>query len=100
MEVHKQKRGQINVGVMGGSGPLDAVSKALHETEFLGYETIEAEAELKFIIAQKHLCDHFKEIGHEKEVTLILDRSPFYGAERCVSPLVHRSVIEAEIETN
>lgn len=65
--------------VMGDRGPVDAIKRALHETPFLGYETTEAEAELKFIVAQNRLCDHVREVGHQDSLTLVLDHSPFYG---------------------
>jgi len=71
-------RGAVQI-VMGDRGPVDAIKRALHETPFLGYETTEAEAELKFIVAQNRLCDHVHEVGHESPVILVLDRSPFYG---------------------
>jgi len=71
-------RGAVQM-VMGDRGPVDAIKRALHETPFLGYETTEAEAELKFIVAQNRLCDHVREAGHQDSLTLVLDRSPFYG---------------------
>nr|MCU0872561.1 alanine--tRNA ligase [Pirellulaceae bacterium] len=71
-------RGAVQI-VMGDRGPVDAIKRALHETPFLGYETTEAEAELKFIVAQNRLCDHVREVGHESPMTLVLDHSPFYG---------------------
>ena len=71
-------RGAVQI-VMGDRGPVDAIKRALHETPFLGYETIEAEAELKFIVARNRLCDSVREVGHDSPVTLVLDRSPFYG---------------------
>jgi alanyl-tRNA synthetase len=71
-------RGAVQI-VMGDRGPVDAIKRALHETPFLGYDTNEAEAELKFIVAQDRLCDHVREVGHESPMTLVLDSSPFYG---------------------
>lgn len=65
--------------VMGDRGPVDAIKRALHETPFLGYETTEAEAELKFIVSQNQLCDHVHEVGRENPLILVLDGSPFYG---------------------
>ncbi len=79
MEQHGETSGKVVHTVMGDKGPIDAIKKVLHETRFLGYETTEAEAELKFIVAQGQLCDHLAEVGHEKEVILVLNRSPFYG---------------------
>jgi alanyl-tRNA synthetase len=80
MEQHGEASGKVTHTVMGGEHhPLDAVKKVLHATEFLGYETTSAEAELKFIVAQHQLCDHVDEIGHDQPIELILDRTPFYG---------------------
>ena len=79
MEQHGEASGKVVHTVMGDKGPIDAIKKVLHETEFLGYETGDTQAELKFIVAQNQLCDHLKEVGHEKEVIVVLDRSPFYG---------------------
>jgi alanyl-tRNA synthetase len=61
------------------TGPVEALKRALHSTEFLGYETTEAEAEVKGIVAQNQLCDKVTEVGHEKPIIVVLDRSPFYG---------------------
>jgi len=79
MDEHRDRTGPIDHPVMGDKGPIDAIKKVLHETEFLGHETEDTQAELKFIVAQNQLCDHLKEVGHEKEVIVVLDRSPFYG---------------------
>src|SRR5688572_21922544 len=61
------------------TGPLDALKKAMHGTEFLGYATMEAEGKVVAIIAQDKLCDALDEIGHADPVVVVLDRSPFYG---------------------
>ena len=79
MTQHGEASGKVVHTVMGDKGPVDNIKKVLHETTFLGYETTEAEAELKFIVAQGHLCDHVAEVGHAKEIILVLNRSPFYG---------------------
>jgi alanyl-tRNA synthetase len=79
MTQHGEASGKVVHTVMGDKGPVDNIKKVLHETKFLGYETTEAEAELKFIVAQGHLCDHVAEVGHAKEIILVLNRSPFYG---------------------
>ncbi len=79
MDEHGEASGKQVHTVMGDRGPIDAVKKVLHDTPFLGYETIEAEAELKFIVAQNQLCDVLDEVGHDQPVTVILDRTPFYG---------------------
>lgn len=80
MEEHKRRTGTAVHTVMGDTGnPVDAVKKVLHRCEFIGYEATESEAEVKFIIAQGQLCDQLTEVGHDQQVVLILDRTPFYG---------------------
>lgn len=79
MAAHGEVSGKVAHAVMGDKGPVDAIKKVLHHVEFLGYEATEADAELKFIVAQDQLCDHLQEVGHSETVTLVLDRTPFYG---------------------
>ncbi|MCL6504805.1 MAG: alanine--tRNA ligase [Pirellulales bacterium] len=61
------------------TGPLDSLKKALHGTEFLGYETTEAQGRIVGIIAQDRLCEHVEEQGRGQPITVVLDRTPFYG---------------------
>ena len=80
MDEHRERTGTVVHVVMGETGnPIDAIKKAFHHTEFLGYETLESEAEVKFIVNQNQPLDHLVEAGTESLVTLVLDRSPFYG---------------------
>ena len=79
MRDHGEASGKVSHAVMGMHGPIDAAKKVLHEVQFLGYEALEAEVEIKFVVAQNQLCDHFQELGHESPALLILDRTPFYG---------------------
>jgi alanyl-tRNA synthetase len=77
-----EKHGAESAGdqfVIFKTGPIEALKRALHQTVFVGYETSEADAEIKGIVAQEHLCDELTEVGHAQPVTLVLDRSPFYG---------------------
>ena len=79
-EEHRVRTGTVVHTVMGDTGnPIDAIKKAFHHVEFVGYDTTEADAEVKFIIAQNQPCDQLREIGPESEATVILNRSPFYG---------------------
>jgi alanyl-tRNA synthetase len=78
MTEHGEKSGKI-ADVVFKTGPLEALKKALKHTEFLGYETTEASAEVRGIIAQDHLLDSLTEVGHENLVQVVLDRSPFYA---------------------
>ncbi len=75
-------------GEVSGSGekivfkqdPLDAVKKVRHGSRFLGYETTEVEgAEVVAIVAGNQLCDQADEIDSTRPITLVLDRTPFYG---------------------
>jgi alanyl-tRNA synthetase len=83
MEEHGEASGKVQHAVMGTRGPIDSLKRALHSTEFLGYETTEAEATIKGIIAGQpphdHLCDKMEEVGHKNPVRVVLDRTPFYG---------------------
>ncbi|HEY2412905.1 MAG TPA: alanine--tRNA ligase [Pirellulaceae bacterium] len=78
MEEHGEKSGKI-AEVVFKTGPIEALKKALKTTEFLGYETTEATAEIRGIVAQDHLLDELTEVGHEQAVQVVLDRSPFYA---------------------
>jgi alanyl-tRNA synthetase len=83
MEEHGEVSGKVQHAVMGTRGPIDSLKQALHATEFLGYETTEAETTIKGIIAgtapNDHLCDTMEEIGHTNLVRVVLDQTPFYG---------------------
>ena len=79
MEAHGTASGKAVHTVMGGGGPIDAIKKVLHETQFVGYDVTEAEAELKFIISQGQLCDSVASVEGDEILQVVLDRSPFYG---------------------
>jgi len=79
MEAHGQKSGAgRNVEVF-ATGPLDALKKTMHGSEFVGYDAIEAAGKVVGIIAQDSLCDSLVEVGHAAPVTVVLDQTPFYG---------------------
>ena len=61
------------------TGPVEALKKALHETEFVGYEASQIEAEIKGIIANDQLCDQLQAGGSDQTVTVVVDRTPFYA---------------------
>jgi alanyl-tRNA synthetase len=83
MDQHGETSGKLQHAVMGTRGPIDSLKQALHTTEFLGYDTTEADATVKGIIAGQpphdHLCDKIEEAGHRSEIRVVLDRTPFYG---------------------
>jgi alanyl-tRNA synthetase len=83
MEEHGEVSGKPQHTVMGAKGPIDSLKHALHSTEFLGYETTEAETVVKGIITGKpphdHLVDKLEELNHVEPVRVVLERTPFYG---------------------
>ena len=80
MEQHKKGSGSgAFLDAVMAEGPLDALRKTSGGTEFLGYESTEAEAEVVGIIAEKQLVDTMTEIGHATPIGVVLDRTPFYG---------------------
>ncbi|MEX0669232.1 MAG: alanine--tRNA ligase [Pirellulales bacterium] len=79
MEDHGLKSGAGTRAEVFTSGPLDALKKTMHGSEFVGYDIIEAEGKVIGIIAQDSLCDRLDEVGHAQPVTVVLDRTPFYG---------------------
>ncbi|NCX99320.1 MAG: alanine--tRNA ligase, partial [Planctomycetia bacterium] len=79
MEAHGQRSGAGRSVEVFATGPLDALKKTMHGTEFVGYDATEAAAKVVGIIAQAALCDSLVEVGHAVPVTVVLDQSPFYG---------------------
>ena len=57
MEAHGKKSGAGTRGEVFASGPLDALKKAMHGSEFLGYESVKVSGKLIGIIAQNRLCE-------------------------------------------
>jgi alanyl-tRNA synthetase len=61
------------------TAPIEALRKTMLGTEFLGYQTTEADGTVRGIIAQNELVEELSEVGHNDPIVLVLDRSPFYG---------------------
>ncbi|MBM4022748.1 MAG: alanine--tRNA ligase, partial [Planctomycetes bacterium] len=79
MEAHGQRSGAGRSVEVFTTGPLDALKKTMHGSEFIGYGTTAGEGRIVGIIAQGTLCDTLTEVGHAASVTVVLDRTPFYG---------------------
>lgn len=79
MEAHGQRSGAGRSVEVFATGPLDALKKTMHGSEFVGYDATEAAAKVVGIIAQGSLCDTLTEVGHAAPVTVVLDQTPFYG---------------------
>jgi alanyl-tRNA synthetase len=79
MEEHGRVSGAGSRIEVFATGPLDSLKKTMHGSDFLGYDTLEAQGRVVAIVAQDRLCDRLEEVGHERQVTVVLDRTPFYG---------------------
>lgn len=80
MERHGIESGGGQVVDVFTSGPIDTLKKAVHATTFVGYETCSIDdAKIMGIIAGNQLCDQLDEVDHEHPVTVVLDKTPFYG---------------------
>jgi alanyl-tRNA synthetase len=104
-----ERHGQISGGEqreLFKSGPLDALKKTLPGSEFLGYDMNQAEGQVVGIISHGQLCDTADEVGHEQPITVVLNRSPFYGESggqvgdhgELVSPDMQFEVIDTQRE--
>ena len=79
MDEHGEASGKVSHTVMGAKGPIDTVKTALGECRFLGYESLEAEATVKFVVAGDQLVEEWSEIGESHPAFVGLDQTPFYG---------------------
>ena len=88
MEAHGQRSGAGSRVEVFTSGPLDALKKAMHGSEFVGYDTLETEGKIVGIIAQDRLCESLQEVGPatsdlrtdtHRLITIVLDKTSFYG---------------------
>jgi alanyl-tRNA synthetase len=80
MEEHGRiSRGTTEAADVFKTGPLDTLKKSYHHgTEFLGYQTTEAEGKVIGILEQGKLADSAT-AGGGPPIVLVLDRTPFYG---------------------
>ena len=65
------------VGPLFTEGALERLKSVLKQTEFLGYETTEATAELKGIVAHNAYQESVS--ASDEVIQVVLDRSPFYA---------------------
>ena len=63
-----------------GTGPLQALKRVIHETHFVGYEGLVVDdAHVVGIIATDRLCDSIDEDDDDQPISVVLDKTPFYG---------------------
>ncbi|MDR1535759.1 MAG: alanine--tRNA ligase [Planctomycetota bacterium] len=72
----KAREGAKMKGEVFARGPLQEVKKLASATEFLGYESLEAATTALAVVIGGRLAD---EAGPGAQVTVVLDRTPFYG---------------------
>ncbi|MBN1394499.1 MAG: alanine--tRNA ligase [Pirellulales bacterium] len=87
--------------------PLEGLKKAMHGSQFLGYETLEVEgAKVMAIVANDRLCDRVDEVDHEHPIVVVLDKTPFYGemggqvgdSGEIFSPGMHFEVVDSQMD--
>ena len=80
MERHGIESGGGQVTDVIVSGPLDPLKKAMHGSRFVGYETLVVDdAVVVGIVAGDQLCDKVDQTGDGDPITVVLDKTPFYG---------------------
>jgi len=81
MEQHGiESGGGHKVELFAQSSPIDALKKAMHGSEFVGHQKLELDgAKVIGIIASDQLCEKLEEVNHEHPVSIVLDKTPFYG---------------------
>jgi alanyl-tRNA synthetase len=79
MERHGLESGAGQRVELFATSPLDALKKTMPGTTFLGYEMTTAEAQVVGIIARGELVEQIAEVGHERPICVVLERTPFYG---------------------
>jgi alanyl-tRNA synthetase len=73
-------RGTTEAAAVFATGPLDVLKKSYHHgSEFLGYQTTEADGLVIGILEQQHLAESAAASDDGTPIILILDRTPFYG---------------------
>jgi alanyl-tRNA synthetase len=80
MDKHRKDSGSgaFDASVM-KAGPLDTLRATFTGTEFLGYDSLTTEGKIAGLIVGEALVDSFDKVGHDEPVTVVLDRTPFYG---------------------
>ena len=79
MKEHEEISGGGDRGAVFKTGPIEALKKVVHTTQFVGYDSIEADGRVMGLISGESLCDQIDSLGHEHQVAVVLDKTPFYG---------------------
>ena len=81
MAEHGEASGKVQHMVMGSKGPIDSLKEALHQSEFLGYESTVADATVKGIVIGAGKTERLANelTAADQEARVVLDQTPFYG---------------------
>jgi alanyl-tRNA synthetase len=79
MKRHGDESGGGDVVAVFKEGPIESLKRSLKNTLFLGYESTETAAEIKGIVRGNSLCNELQAPPAVDGITVVLDRSPFYG---------------------
>ena len=75
MQEQRTRAREARANISGWANASGSLLADLPKTEFVGYDTLEAEAKVLAIIVDDGLVDQV----NEGEFTLVLDKTPFYG---------------------
>lgn len=80
MARHAKESGAGQVVDVFKTGPIESLKRVVHATQFVGYDSTELEgARVVGIVAKNRLCDQLEEIGQDQPVSIVIDKTPFYG---------------------
>ncbi len=80
MDRHGELSGSGEKNLLFKNDPLEGIKKDYAGTDFLGYETTETNsAKVLAILSGSTLVEQMDEINHEQPITILLDKTPFYG---------------------
>ena len=81
MERHGIESGGGQKAELFGSGPLDAAKRVIHETRFLGYDTLRVD-DARVVVHHRQRpasATSIAEDDAEEPILVVLDKTPFYG---------------------
>ena len=80
MEQHGLDSGGGTKTEVFSTSPIEALKKAMHSSRFVGHEICRTDdAKVIGIVSGNQLVDFVDEIDHQHAITVVLDKTPFYG---------------------
>ncbi|MDA7950430.1 MAG: alanine--tRNA ligase [Pirellulaceae bacterium] len=78
MEEHGQRSGAGRKELF-ASGPIESIKSELRGTSFVGYDSIEKQVEIKYLVLDNEIIERVNEPNESRMVEVILDETPFYA---------------------